>query len=58
MDSSCDQTSIHQSLMQQRALDTSCKIKVRCVHGDVVDYPLVPVAIKFRGKTHRIEGGG
>ncbi len=55
MDSSCDQTSIHQSLMQQRALDTSCKIKVRCVHGDVVDYPLVPVAIKFRGKTHRIE---
>ncbi len=28
---------------------------MRCVHGDVADYPLVPVSIKFRGKMHRIE---
>ncbi len=55
VDSGCNQTSIHQSLMQQRALDTSRKVKVRCVHGDVADYPLVPVSIKFRGKTHRME---
>ncbi len=55
VDSSCNQTSIHQSLMQQRALDMSRKVKVRCVHGDVADYPLVPVSIKFRGKTHRME---
>ncbi len=55
VDSGCNQTSIHQSLMQQRALDTSRKVKVRCVHGDMVDYPLVPVSIKFRGKTHRME---
>ncbi len=41
--------------MQQRALDTSRKVKVRCVHGDVADYPLVPVSITFRGKTHRME---
>ncbi len=41
--------------MQQRALDTSRKVKVRCVHGEVVDYPLVPVSIKFRGKMHRVE---
>ncbi len=41
--------------MQQRALDTSRKVKVRCVHGEVVDYPLVPVAIQFPGKTHRME---
>ncbi len=51
--SGCNQTSIHQSLMQQRALDTSRK--VRCVHGDVVNYPLVPVSIQFRGKTHRMK---
>ncbi len=25
------------------------------MHGDVADYPLVPVSIKFRGKTHRME---
>ncbi len=55
VDSGCNQTSIHQSLMQQRALDTSRKVKVRCVHGEVVDYPLVPVSIKFRGKMHRVE---
>ncbi len=24
---------------------------MRCVHGEVADYPLVPVSIKFRGKT-------
>ncbi len=55
VDSGCNQTSIHQSLMQQRALDMNHKVKVRCVHGDVADYPLVPVSIKFRGKTHRME---
>ncbi len=55
MDSGCNQTSIHQSLIQQRALDTGRKVKVRCVHGDVADYPLVPVSIKFQGKMHRME---
>ncbi|XP_058637108.1 uncharacterized protein LOC131543606 [Onychostoma macrolepis] len=55
VDSGCNQTSIHQSLMQQRALDTSRKVKVRCVHGDVVNYPLVPVSIQFRGKKHRMK---
>ncbi len=28
---------------------------MRCVHGDMANYPLVPVSIKFRGKIHRIE---
>ncbi len=55
VDSGCNQTSIYQSLMQQRALDTSRKVKVRCVHGNVADYPLVPVSIQFRGKMHRME---
>ncbi len=55
VDSGCNQTSFHQSLMQQRALDTSRKVKVRCVHGEVVEYPLVPVSIKFWGKMHRVE---
>ncbi len=55
VDSGCNQTSIHQSLIQQRALDTGRKVKVRCVHGDVANYPLVPVSIKFREKKHRME---
>ncbi len=28
---------------------------MRCVHGDVVNYPLVPVSIQFRRKTHRMK---
>lgn len=32
-----NQTSILQGLMQQRTLDTSCKVKVWCAHWDVVD---------------------
>ncbi len=55
LDSGCNQTSIHQSLIQQRALDTGRKVKVKCVYGDVANYPLVPVSIKFRGKIHRME---
>ncbi len=55
MDSGCNQTSVRQSQMQQRALDTSRKAKVRCVHGDVVNYPLVLVTIQFQGKTHRMK---
>ncbi len=55
VDSGCNQTSIHQSLIQPRALDMSREVKVRCVHGDVVNYPLVPVSIQFRGETHRMK---
>ncbi len=33
----------------------SRKVKVRCVHGDVVGYPLVPVGTLFRGKKHCIK---
>ncbi len=53
VDSGCNQ--IHQSLIQQRALDTGHKVKVRCVHGDVANSALVPVSIKFRGKIHRMQ---
>ncbi len=55
MESGCNQTSIHQSLIQQRALETSRKIKVRCVHGDVVNYTLSPVSFQFWGKMHRMK---
>ncbi len=37
----CNQTSIHQSLVQPEALDMSCMVRVRCVHGDVAEYPVV-----------------
>ncbi|XP_067306043.1 uncharacterized protein [Pseudorasbora parva] len=55
VDSGCNQTSIHQNLIQLGALDTSRMVKVRCVHGDVVEYPVVPISIQFRGEKHRVE---
>lgn len=47
VDSGSNQTSNHQSLIQSAALDTGRIVKVRCVHGDVVNYPLVSLAIQF-----------
>ncbi|XP_073764991.1 uncharacterized protein [Danio rerio] len=55
VDSGCNQTSIHQSLLQDPALDMSRTIRVRCVHGDVIHYPLTAIDIQFRGKKHRVE---
>ncbi len=55
VDSGCNQTSIHQSLIQPEALDKSCMVRVSCVHGDVVKYPVMLLAIKFRGQKHNVE---
>ncbi len=55
VDSGCNQTSIHQSLVQPEALDTSCMVRVRCVHGDIAEYPVVHLAIQFRGQKHNVE---
>ncbi len=55
VDSGCNQTSIHQSLVQPEALDTSCMVRVRRVHGDVAEYPVVRLAIQFRGQKHSVE---
>ncbi len=30
-------------------------VRVRCVHRDVVNYPLMSVAIQFRGQKHSLE---
>ncbi len=55
VDSGCNQTSSHQSLIQPKALDKSCMVRVRCVHGDVVTYPVVLLTIQFRGQKHKVE---
>uniref|UniRef100_A0A9J8C322 Gypsy retrotransposon integrase-like protein 1 n=1 Tax=Cyprinus carpio carpio TaxID=630221 RepID=A0A9J8C322_CYPCA len=55
VDSGCNQTSIHQSLIQSGALDTGRMVKVRCVHGDIVEYPVKAISIKFRGQKHCVE---
>ncbi|KAG1928644.1 interferon-induced very large GTPase 1-like [Pimephales promelas] len=55
VDSGCNQTSIHQSLIRSGALDKSRVVRVRCVHGVVESYPLMSVAVLFRGQKHSVE---
>jgi len=56
VDSGCMQTVIHQSLVRPGALvEVSSWVNIRCVHGDIHKYPLVPVEIKFKGKTHKLK---
>ncbi|XP_056627068.1 retrovirus-related Pol polyprotein from transposon 412 isoform X1 [Triplophysa dalaica] len=55
VDSGCNQTSIHQRLIRSVAKDKSRMVKVRCVHGDVVNYSLVTMPIQFRGQKHRVK---
>ncbi len=49
VDSECNQTSIHQILIQPEALDKSCMVRMWCVHGDMVSYPVMLLAIHFWG---------
>jgi len=50
------QTVIHQSLVRPGALvAVSSWVNIRYVHGDIHKYPLVPVEIKFKGKTHKLK---
>ncbi len=55
VDSGCNQTSVHQSLIQPESLDKSRVVRVRYMHGDMVNYSLVLVANTFRGQKHRVE---
>lgn len=54
MDSGCKQTSIHQSLIHPEALNKSHMVQVRCMHEDVVKYPLMSAVIQFQGQNHSV----
>ena len=55
LDSGCMQTMIHQRLVRSEALIEALSVSVRCIHGDVHTYPLVPIEIRYGGKTHRVK---
>lgn len=56
VNSGCNKTSNHQCLVQGDSLGNACLVKVVCVHGDVHEYLLVPVIIKFWGQKHTGSG--
>ncbi|KAK0142130.1 hypothetical protein N1851_020196 [Merluccius polli] len=49
LDSGCMQTMIHQRLVRSEALVEASSVLVRCIHGDVHEYPLVPIEIRWGG---------
>ncbi|KAK0142845.1 SCAN domain-containing protein 3 [Merluccius polli] len=55
LDSGCMQTMIQQRLVRSEALVEASSVSVRCIHGDVHTYPLVPIEIHYGGKTHRVK---
>ena len=46
---------IQQSLVQPEALVGTPWVSIRCVHGDVHKYPIVPIEIHYQGKKHNIK---
>ena len=55
LDSGAMQTLIQQSLVRPEALVGTPWVSIRCVHGDVHKYPIVPVEIYYQGKKHIIK---
>uniref|UniRef100_A0AAQ4P4Q9 CCHC-type domain-containing protein n=1 Tax=Gasterosteus aculeatus aculeatus TaxID=481459 RepID=A0AAQ4P4Q9_GASAC len=55
VDSGCMQSMIHQSLVRPGALVEASRVRIRCVHGDVHEYPIVSVEFRHRGKKHSVK---
>jgi hypothetical protein len=49
------QTMIHQCLVRSEALVEALSVLLRCIHGDVHEYLLVPIEICYGGKKHRVK---
>ncbi|XP_064175891.1 uncharacterized protein LOC135246326 [Anguilla rostrata] len=55
LDSGAMQSLIQQNLVRTEALVKAPWVSIRCVHGDVHKYPVVPVEICYKGKTHIVK---
>lgn len=51
MDTGCTQTLIHRSLVCPGSFLEVEWVEVKCVHGDVHRYPIVPLLLKFPGQN-------
>ncbi|XP_061918090.1 uncharacterized protein LOC133659350 [Entelurus aequoreus] len=55
VDSGCKQSMVHQNLVRPGALKRATRVKIRCIHGDVHEYPIVPVQILYEGQKHKVK---
>ena len=51
VDLDCLQSIIYLSLVRPGALVEASSVDIRCVHGDIHSYPVVPVEISHGGKS-------
>ena len=58
VDSGCQQTVIHQDLVRPGALVEAARVRIKSVHGDIHEYPVVPVEIWFKGKKYSTKVAG
>jgi hypothetical protein len=49
------QTMIHQRLVRSEALVEASSVSVRCIHGDVHEYPLVPIEIRHGRRKYSVK---
>ena len=55
LDSGSMQTMIHHSLFQPTAVDEHARVIVRCIHGDVHDYPSMTLEIDYKKEKHSVK---
>uniref|UniRef100_A0A8P4KG28 Gypsy retrotransposon integrase-like protein 1 n=1 Tax=Dicentrarchus labrax TaxID=13489 RepID=A0A8P4KG28_DICLA len=55
VDSGCTQSIIHQNLVRPGTLVEASWVDIRCVHGDIHRYVVVPVEIRYKGKKHTVK---
>ena len=55
LDSGAMQTLIQQSVVRPETLVGNPWVSIRCVHGDIHKYPLLPIKIHYRGKKHSLK---
>lgn len=55
VDLGCTQTLVHQTMVLPGSLLESEWVEVKCVHGDIHEYHLVPLEIRYKVTSHTLK---
>ena len=57
LDTGCSQTLVHRCLVPNRKIDNERRLRSRCVHGDVLDYPTAIIRVSVNAVTNYVRAG-
>lgn len=57
LDTGCQRTLVHQSLVPESKLKEGNAVAIRCAHGDTVLYPLADITVEMDGQQLSVEAG-